>query len=42
MLNLLETWFFDQLRTQEQLGYVAYVGTGPCGQADWFAIHCAE
>lgn len=30
--NLLETWFFDQLRTQEQLGYVVSVDTHRVGK----------
>lgn len=30
--HLLETWFFDQLRTQEQLGYVARVDTHCLGK----------
>lgn len=30
--DLLGTWFFDQLRTQEQLGYVAYVSTHSVGK----------
>jgi protease-3 len=29
--NLLGTWFFDQLRTQEQLGYIVSVGTSYVG-----------